>query len=118
MKNSYNARDLYIGKLVYFPEEFNPKGITGEITEQKYFFEKKNDKLYKEIFTGETFQPESIRYFEGTCYMYFDEKYVIELEDYTSYYPLEEEKCVKKSDILMKLNEINRKEQPKIYKKI
>lgn len=107
MKKKYNANNLFVGKMMYTSSDLSSK--IGFQTEIRHIFEAKSikDKVFKEIFTGETAESEYRAYNNGTFYRKFDKLYIINIENYTDYFPGDYGDTLSLEDLRQKFNQIN-----------
>ena len=102
MKDEYEADSLVVAKFSRIPDGITDFGPIIETTEQKYIFEKMNEKgklKYREIFTGfiAIDRPE-----------FFMLPFVAELEKFIDYFPETEGEKIPKLSLIWSLNDINK----------
>ena len=101
--DKYNPKNLYVGKLCYFPQKYQFFQIDDiKITEQKYIFEKISSNEYKEVFSG----IKSIEWPELSSEQYIP--YITSLQPLTNYVPeLLLTENVSTIELLVALDKIN-----------
>ncbi len=107
MKDTYNADDLFVANLQYVSNEETYCGPMVIQTEQKYIFEKINQKgktRYREIFTG------FIANDEESCY--FNLPYVVNITPIKEV-GLDLANNLPKYSLLLVLNEVNKEPEKK-----
>lgn len=107
MKNKYNANNLFVGRLMYTSSDL--KSQVGFQTDLKYIFEGKSikDKYFKEIFSGKTAESEYSSYNKGHFYRRFDRTYIIDIKNYTDYFPEDYGDILTTEDLTNRLNRLN-----------
>ena len=102
-KDNYNPKNLYVGKLCYFPKQYDHLTLDDvRVTEQKYIFEKVDLIEYKEIFSG----IKTSEWPEILCERYVP--YIASLEPIANYMPeLLLKESVNKLELILALNTIN-----------
>lgn len=107
MKKKYNANNLFVGRLMYTSSDL--KSQVGFQTDIKYLFEGKSikDKYFKEIFSGKVAESEYSSYNKGYFYRKFDKLYIIDIKNYTDYFPENYGDTLTLEDLTNRLNEIN-----------